>query len=45
MKMKKNLPIIRCQGQANPCCHLIALHHGRWKLTESGKRELELLTY
>jgi murein DD-endopeptidase MepM/ murein hydrolase activator NlpD len=31
--------------RANPCHHLVVQRRGHWELTETGLRELELLTY
>jgi murein DD-endopeptidase MepM/ murein hydrolase activator NlpD len=31
--------------KANPCRHLLVQRRGRWQLTDTGIRELELLTY
>jgi len=33
------------EENANPCRHLVVRHSGRWQLTDTGTREMELLTY
>jgi murein DD-endopeptidase MepM/ murein hydrolase activator NlpD len=33
------------EEKANPCRHLVVRRGGRWQLTDTGARELELLTY
>ncbi len=33
------------EERANPCRHLVSRRDGRWQLTDTGVRELEMLTY
>jgi hypothetical protein len=33
------------EEKANPCRHLVVQRGGRWQLTDTGIRELEMLTY
>jgi murein DD-endopeptidase MepM/ murein hydrolase activator NlpD len=33
------------EEKANPCRHLVVQRRGRWQLTDTGIRELEMLTY
>jgi hypothetical protein len=33
------------EEKANPCRHLVVRRGGRWQLTDSGIRELEMLIY
>jgi hypothetical protein len=39
------LSVNEAEARANPCRHLVVRRDGRWQLTDSGIRELELLTY
>ena len=39
------LSVNEAEEKANPCRHLVVKHGGRWQLTDTGIRELELLTY
>jgi hypothetical protein len=33
------------EEKANPCRHLVVQRGSRWQLTDTGIRELEMLTY
>jgi murein DD-endopeptidase MepM/ murein hydrolase activator NlpD len=39
------LSVNEAEEKANPCRHLVVRRDGRWQLTDTGIRELELLTY
>jgi hypothetical protein len=39
------LSVNEAEEAANPCRHLVVRRGSRWQLTDSGTRELELLTY
>jgi hypothetical protein len=39
------LSVNEAEARANPCRHLVVRRGSRWQLTDSGIRELELLTY
>jgi murein DD-endopeptidase MepM/ murein hydrolase activator NlpD len=39
------LSVNEAEEKANPCRHLLVQRRGRWQLTDTGIRELELLTY
>ena len=39
------LSVNEAEEKANPCRHLVVQRHGRWQLTDTGIRELELLAY
>ncbi|MFZ0826647.1 MAG: M23 family metallopeptidase [Verrucomicrobiia bacterium] len=39
------LSVNEAEAKANPCRHLVVKRDGRWQLTDTGVRELELLTY
>ena len=39
------LSVNEAEEKANPCRHLVVERNGRWQLTDTGIRELELLTY
>ena len=39
------LSVNEAEEKANPCRHLVVHRDGRWQLTDTGIRELELLTY
>ena len=39
------LSVNEAEERANPCRHLLVQRRGRWQLTDTGIRELELLTY
>jgi murein DD-endopeptidase MepM/ murein hydrolase activator NlpD len=39
------LSVNEAEEKANPCRHLVVRRDGRWQLTDTGLRELELLTY
>jgi murein DD-endopeptidase MepM/ murein hydrolase activator NlpD len=39
------LSVNEAEERANPCRHLVVQRRGHWELTETGRRELELLTY
>jgi hypothetical protein len=39
------LSVNEAEEKANPCRHLVVRRGGRWQLTDTGIRELELLTY
>ena len=39
------LSVNDAEGRANPCRRLVVQRNGRWQLTDTGIRELEMLTY
>lgn len=39
------LSVNAAEARANPCHHLVVQRRGRWQLTETGRRALDLLTY
>jgi murein DD-endopeptidase MepM/ murein hydrolase activator NlpD len=39
------LSVNESEEKANPCRHLVVRRSGRWQLTDTGTREMELLTY
>jgi murein DD-endopeptidase MepM/ murein hydrolase activator NlpD len=39
------LSVNEAEERANPCRHLVIRRGGRWQLTDTGIRELEMLTY
>lgn len=39
------LSVNAAEARANPCRHLVVQRRGHWELTETGLRELRLLTY
>jgi peptidoglycan LD-endopeptidase LytH len=39
------LSVNEAEERANPCRHLVVWRNGRWQLTETGLRELDLLIY